>query len=294
MPDILLFIAGSALVIFVLYDFLRTAISLSGLGPMSWWIAFPIWAVARQVAPWSERRLGLGVRGAIGPTILAVMAAAWIAVPLIGYTSMYAAGPSLVMNETDDPAGLIDRIAFAGSALSTLGASIVTPTSGWWDMLSMLAAVHGMIVMTLSVSFILTILQTTMEARGLAARCNALIGSEDPHQASAALRRIEPLGAQLCMLAVKLDASPLPGMFVPTDPTMNFPETVSRICDLLVAELAHGKGQSGDVGSADELRSAFHLIGRPARQGGSGEAFDPTQAWAARFSLPPRRAGMEG
>ena len=154
-------------------------------------------------------------------------------------------------------------------------------------MLSMMAAIHGMIVLTLSVSFILTILQTTMEARGLAARCNALIGFPNLDQSTAALWRLGSLGGDMAMLAVKLSASPLPGMFVPSDPTMNFPETVARVCNLLEKEAAVEAGHFANGNATDELEAAFDLIGRHSRADGSSKTFGATMAWAARFSFAP-------
>ena len=101
MTNVLLLVGGALLVAFVLYDFLRTAISLSGLGPISSAIAYALWSAARHCVPWSERRLGLDIRGLIGPTILSAIALSWIIFTLAGYTLMYAAGPSLSLNDGD-------------------------------------------------------------------------------------------------------------------------------------------------------------------------------------------------
>ena len=103
---------------------------------------------------------------------------------------MFAAQVVLVSPDTGEPAGLVEKVAFVGASLSTLGASVVEPTNGWWDVLSMIAAVNRTIVLTLAVSFVLNILQITT-------------------------------------------ASPLPGVFVPRDPVLNFPTAVAQLGNLL-------------------------------------------------------------
>jgi hypothetical protein len=276
-------------VIFVLYDFLKTTISLSGLGPISRSVAGGLWSVGRRLAVWSERRLGKDVRGLVGPTILASIAATWITLQLLGYTLMYAAGLSLVVSGTDAPATLLDKIAFSGSALSTLGASIVSPTGGWWDLLSMIAAVNGMIVLTLAVSFILNVLQTTTEARGLAVRCHALVPDPVTGDRAAALREVAPLGSDLCAVAVRISASPLPGMFVPSDPTMNFPHAVLYLCDLLDDD-GPTTPEGDDDGDVRQLRAALGLLRlHSGDEAGSSELLS-ARSWAVRYSLPEGEA----
>lgn len=286
MVNPLLFIAGAIVVAVVLYDFLKTTISLSGLGPISSRIAHGLWRIAPRVALLSEQRLGWDVRGLIGPLILTALAVSWIFIPLLGYTAMYAAGQSLNVSGTNVSATLIDKIAFSGSALSTLGASIVTPTGGWWDFLSMIAAINGMIVLTLEVSFILNVLQTTMEARGLALRVHALIRSGEPEDRRRTLQRIAPLGSDFCSVAVKLSASPLPGMFVPSDPTMDFPGAVTRVCDLCKGQDSDAEscGSSGD--HAEELNMALVLLGHHVGSEKELNGVEAAHAWALRFSLP--------
>lgn len=118
-----------------------------------------LWRTGRFLTLTTERRLGFTLRGMIGPAILSLLAASWVALHLTAYTLLYLLGPSLEAARTGEPAGVVQTLAYAGAALSTLGASIVQPTNGWWDALSMVAAVNGIIVLTLSVSFVLNIIQ---------------------------------------------------------------------------------------------------------------------------------------
>ena len=282
--SVLLFVTGTGVILCVLYDFFRSTISLSGLGPLSSLTASVLWRTARRVEPWCERRLGLRYRRLIGPAILSAVAGSWIILHLAGYVLLYAAGPSLTKSDTGAPADLIETIAFAGSALSTLGASIVEPTNGWWDALSMIAAINGMVVLTLSVSFILNILQTTTAARALAARYNALNSSQDGSDSRQELARIAPLGSDLCEVALKLKGSPLPGFFVPDDPGLSFAAAVERMCDLLDEE-ERAPSPDADFDIA-EIRLGIALLGRHVGAGAEEGEVEAARSWARARRWP--------
>lgn len=97
------------------------------------------------------------MRGLIGPAILSLLAAS-VVLHLTAYTLSYLSGPSLEVTATAEPANVVQILVYAGAAVSTLGASIVQPTNGWWDVLSMVATLNGMIVLTLSVSVLFNII----------------------------------------------------------------------------------------------------------------------------------------
>jgi hypothetical protein len=286
MIGIFVFLLGALLVALVLYDFLRTAISFGGLGFISNRVAYGLWPVARRTALFAEHRLGVSVRGAIGPLILSAIAFSWIFVHLVGYTLMYAAGPSLEQSDTGGPATLMQTISFAGSALSTLGASVVQPTNGWWDALSMVAAVNGMIVLTLSVSFVLGIQQVTTAARGLATRYSALMSRDADRTGAGTLDRAASLGPDLCQVAVQLTMTPLPGVFVPNDRTMNFPRLILQLCDLVEDQgIAAREDPMADADIA-ELRWGLGLLGRHYRTEDDRSDVDAARRWARRHMMP--------
>ncbi|WP_299656954.1 hypothetical protein [uncultured Jannaschia sp.] len=282
----LLFVLGALVVGLVFYDFLRTTISLSGLGPVSRWVTSGLWFAGSRLAVRSERRLGLSFRGLLGPSILTSIAGTWILLHLAGYTLMFRAGSSLVETQSGDPATWVQTAAFAGSALSTLGASKVQVTNGWWDILSMVAAVNGMIVLTLSVSFILNVLQTTNSARTFAARYHAVLSSRGEESRPDPLRRASTLGPDLCGIAVRLAASPLPGIFVPSDPKMDFPAAVCDLCDLLEAEGLRSREEGAPGTEVSELRWAIGLLGRSYKFDSSQTDVAAARDWARRHTLP--------
>jgi hypothetical protein len=287
MSGILLFGSGLVVLAIAIYDFLYTTISLAGLGPVSERLTQGLWRAGRLVTLQTERHLGRSPRGLIGPAIVSTLAATWIALFLAGYVLLYLSGSSLQASETDAPATFVQIVAYAGSTLSTLGASTVEPTNGWWDILSMIAAINGMVVLTLSVTFVLNILQTVMSSRSFAIRYNALLESADARGADRTPDRVASLGTDLCNLAVKLTSSPLTGFFVPDDPSMSFPNTISHLCDLMEQKELTSWSHAIEGDELAALRTGLGQLGRRLKGHGDGGDFAGARAWADHHSLRP-------
>lgn len=266
----------------VIYDFLRTTISLNGVGPLTSSVVRVLWKPGRFLTLTTEQRFGFTVRGLIGPAILSLLAGSWVVLHLTAYTLFYLSGPSLEVTATAEPANVVQTLAYAGAALSTLGASIVQPTNGWWDVLSMVAALNGMIVLTLSVSFLLNIIQWTIAARHWAVRYNAVT-----HHGGDA----KGLGSELSEIGVTLTATPLMGVFVPKDSTMSFPHALLDLARSMEADgVLSWDAQPADHETAS-LRYGIGLIGRHIATRRYGTDFEAARQWASDFHLPPRREG---
>lgn len=270
----MLIFTGVALVLIVFYDFLRTTISLSGTRFISRAIADGLWRLGSKSTLVLEQTVGLSIRGLLGPVILLTVAGTWVLLHLCGYVLILRGGLSLVQTDTGDPATWVQTVAFAGSTLSTLGASTVQVTGGWWDILSMVAAMNGMILLTLAVSFILNILQTTNSARTFACRFHAVkAGAPDGHVS----KHLEGLGSDLTTVVVMLTASPLPRFFVPSDPTMDFPRALIEICDLV---------ENGTLVDTSEVVAAIRLLGRHLGTLSDHNEIAAARKWALRHTIP--------
>ena len=270
----MLIFTGVALVLIVFYDFLRTTISLSGTRFISRAIADGLWRLGSKSTLVLEQTVGLSIRGLLGLVILLTVAGTWVLLHLCGYVLILRGGLSLVQTDTGDPATWVQTVAFAGSTLSTLGASTVQVTGGWWDILSMVAAMNGMILLTLAVSFILNILQTTNSARTFACRFHAVkAGAPDGHVS----KHLEGLGSDLTTVVVMLTASPLPRFFVPSDPTMDFPRALIELCDLV---------ENGTLVDTSEVVAAIRLLGRHLGTLSDHNEIAAARKWALRHTIP--------
>ncbi|MCO6364608.1 hypothetical protein [Paracoccus sp. 08] len=270
----MLILTGAALVLVAFYDFLRTTISLSGTGFLSRAIADGLWRLGSKSTLVLERTTGLSIRGLLGPVILLAVAGTWVLIHLCGYALILRGGLSLVQAETGEPATWVQTVAFAGSTLSTLGASTVQVTGGWWDILSMVAAMNGMILLTLAVSFLLNILQTTTNARTFASRFHAVKASVPDGDMS---KQLEGLGSDLTSVVVMLTASPLPRFFVPSDPTMDFPNAIVELCDLT---------GNGTLAKTSEIVAAIRLLGRHLGTSPDEDEVAAARTWALRHTIP--------
>lgn len=285
MLSVAVFLLGAALTAAVLYDFLRTTISRAGLGPMSARVAAAGWAIARLSARRIEKITGRTAREAIGPLILTGIAVMWIALNLLGYVLMFSAGDSLTHPDIGSRANLPQRTAYAGSTISTFGGSIVRPVNEWWDLLSMLAAVNGMVVLTLSVAFVLNVANTTGEMRALALRVNAILDHEETglREGRSSLAN---LGTDLCRVAVNLRSAPLACFFATDAKEISFPEAILRLIDALESRHAlqkdteHAELRRG-LASIGTLSKRFHA----GRSGHGGDELDVSRAWARSFIL---------
>ena len=165
--SLLALLAGAVIIAVVFVDFLHSTITTRGAGPLTTALTAGMWRLIRN----GPRRL---VRYA-GPMTLLGAACLWIVGPWLGWSLVFVAGGD-ILRAPDGSMGstLIDKAAFVVSLLSTLGLGVFTPTAAPWHLAAGLAAVNGMVVLTLSISYVLSVLQTAIEARGLAAQVSVL------------------------------------------------------------------------------------------------------------------------
>jgi hypothetical protein len=138
----------------------------------------------------------------------------------------------------------------------------------------MVAAMNGMILLTLAVSFLLNILQTTNSARTFASRFHAVKARKPSGDISS---QFEGLGSDLTGVVVMLTASPLPRFFVPSDTTMDFSTTIVELCDLI---------ETGTLATTSEIANAISLLGRHLGTSLDGNEVVAARMWAVRYTIP--------
>jgi|GEM_PF-356716 len=242
--NIALGVLGIAILIYVLLDFLYTAIGAAPVAPLSNKVAWATWWVFTRVMPKGKARHRLS-----GPIVMTAVALAWIVLVSFGWTLVFQfTEMSVVMSDSERPAGFTRDFAFVGHLLSTLGGGPFKTESPVWLVLSVLAGVNGMVILTLSVSFVLSTTTTVAQGRGmltkapmfdadsdemsnvmlpaladLVANLNSMqftlyYSAEDPaHRLPGGLvelaRRVAPYPEQMRRLRIAL--SPLPGFRAP-------------------------------------------------------------------------------
>ena len=161
--QILLGAVGVTILVFVLLDFLYTAIGAAPVAPLSQTVARGIWRVFVRFMPDSRAKHRLA-----GPVVMTGIAFTWIGLVSLGWTLVFQmADKAVIISESEAPAGFARDFAFVGHLLSTLGGGPLETERPFWLILSVLAGVNGMVILTLSVSFVLSTTTTVSQGRGL-------------------------------------------------------------------------------------------------------------------------------
>jgi len=168
-----LFTATGAVVLAVtLADvFLTVLYPSSGRGPLrrplTWlvWHAFTV--PARRMAPDSQRRL----LGYCGPTLVGVSIAAWPLMLVLGWALVFypALGSGVVASSGPTSRDWSTAVYFSGFSLTTLGTGDVVPTTGLYRILTVVEAGTGFAVVTMVVSYFLTLYGAITQRKTFAA-----------------------------------------------------------------------------------------------------------------------------
>ncbi|WPZ34554.1 hypothetical protein T8K17_00130 [Thalassobaculum sp. OXR-137] len=201
---------------------------------------------------------------------MSVTALFWIAMTCAGWLLVFRSGtPAVVVSETDAPADWAQTLAFVGSALSTVGASNAQASNTFWDNVAMVAAVNGMVVLTLSVTFVLNVTQTVVKGRGFA----ALVRSYDLNRGA----NDDVILPQLANLCFQLKAFPLAVYYSAERTESSIPHTMVWIAE----SLAHDPSRFERYRGFMKELSGLHVD----RETNTAGFLDGLRNWAARSSL---------
>lgn len=159
--ETMLLIGGALVVAAIMVDFLLTTVSIRRAGPATKTLGRALAAL-----------LGVFPDGGLisryqGPVILSTVAAFWIAGLWAGWWMVFLSGTDHMTGPNDSPVGVADTVGFAGSAISTMGLGVITPQAPRWHIAAVLASISGMVVLTLSMTFVLNVTQIATQSRAL-------------------------------------------------------------------------------------------------------------------------------
>ncbi|SOE18270.1 hypothetical protein SAMN05877838_3191 [Hoeflea halophila] len=268
--NLILLAAGFSLLVVIVFDIAYSTISANQTGPVTTRIAMGLWTAFRFLASRMGQDMVLRVAG---PFVMSGLALSWIALTSLGWLLIFRSeANNLVLKETGEAANWLQAYAYVGSALSTVGSSNVRAATTLWDNLTVVAAVNGMIVLTLSVTFVLNVTQTVAAGRSF----SALIGVRDPADPS----NDDLLMPALADICTRLNASPLALYYTP----MHGKRSVPMSLEWLARRVA------GDTQRAHHYRQ---LLGELPYLDIDADS-DPDQfpaamkEWASRFSTMNR------
>ena len=231
-------ILGILVIAAVSIDFLLTTIGAATWRLISHRIATGAFAALRAVK-WND---AAAWHGAAGPVVMVAVASFWVVGLSVGWTLAYTAAPdALVDPNTGAPVGTLERYAHVGHLLSTLGSGAVQPDTTALYVAGMIAGVSGMVVLTLSVSFILSTSAAVASGRAFV----ALLDVYDP----ASEEGQDALLASLAVLVAQLAASPFALHYSSAMPGRRLPRRLAQLperagaarwrYEVLLADLPH-------------------------------------------------------
>lgn len=187
----LISLVGLCIIGLVMVDIMATTVAASAFSPVSRhiaWLAFKV----LSFMPDSFLKYRLA-----GVTVMTAIASFWIFGIALGWTTVfYGYEGSVVETGAGGSAEFFEIGAFIGHLLSTLGGGLTKPGSVLWSLLSVLVGVNGMIVLTLSVSFVLSTTQTVALGQAFLAKLD-IVDTSNPQSRQTVLFDLADLVAGL-------------------------------------------------------------------------------------------------
>lgn len=178
----LFLLAGIALILIVFVDGLWTTLWVEGgAGPLARKSSTWIWRGGLKIIGRERhRRLSL-----LGPLILVFTLIMWIVLLWAGWVLIFAAGSeSLSHAHTGASADWAARIYFVGYMMFTAGNGDFSPSGGGWQVTAALTNATGMVVVTLALTYLISIVSAVVKKRGFASEVMGLGISPDDFVAS--------------------------------------------------------------------------------------------------------------
>lgn len=174
-----LFIFGLLLVLLMLLDALWTALWVDGgAGPVTSQITNGIWWIMRKLIP-TRRHYWLSLAGPLIQTLTVVV---WVGAVWLGWVMMFSSDTSsLIYTRSPDnmPGDLSDRIYFVAYTMTTIGNGDLYPNGNRWEIATSFTGFSGMLLITMVVSFWLSVVSGVTTKQSLASQITGLGNSAE-------------------------------------------------------------------------------------------------------------------
>lgn len=175
--NLLYLVVGILLLTIMSIDIIWTTLWVQGsAGPLTSRLMNLEWQMLRRLSGDRQRLLSLS-----GPIILVTSLAVWIALLWGGWTVLFAGGENALMDTRNTgPISWSERFYYIGYTIFTMGNGDFTPQGGLWQTATALATGSGMLFITLSVTYILSVLDAVTQKRAFVSGVSGL--GEQSHQ----------------------------------------------------------------------------------------------------------------
>lgn len=172
--DVILFILGLLLILLGLLDALWTALWVDGgAGPVTKHLTNGIWWTMRKLIR-KKQNYWLSLAG---PLIQMIVVFVWVGLVWAGWVVLFSADAnSLIYTRFPEKVvgDLSDRIYFVAYTMSTMGNGDLYPQGDGWELAASLMTYSGMFLITMVVSFLLSVIGGVTTKRALASQITGL------------------------------------------------------------------------------------------------------------------------
>jgi hypothetical protein len=151
------FICGVIIILLILYDVMVTTLTTKGGGVISSILARSVWKAFLIINKTTQAKYLINY---IGSFLIVTVLVTWILGLWIGNSLIFNADTSSVVDsQTGKQTDAWGRIYFAGYALATLGNGDLKPNGAFWRIYTNLLSLSGLMLISISVTYFLPILE---------------------------------------------------------------------------------------------------------------------------------------
>lgn len=169
--DVVYVVLGVLLLVSGIVDLLWTTLWVNGgAGPLTSLLMSSMWRGIRRISNKRSQVLSLS-----GPAILISSLAMWLLLIWAGWVFLFAGGEETLLDTRNvGPISWVERIYFVGYTVFTMGNGDFTPQGGIWQIATALTTASGMLLVTMSVSYVLSVLDAVSQKRSFASNVAGL------------------------------------------------------------------------------------------------------------------------
>lgn len=165
-------VLGVALLLVGFLDAIITTTAIAELpGPLTRVLSVSLWRGVRAVTYRSDSRL----LRATGSMVVLSVVSSWVLAIWAGWSLVFAGTPGAVIHaDTGEAASFASTIYFTAASVATTGLGDFIPASDGWRLLTGLASISGIGLITLGVTYLVPIIQAGVNRLHVAQRLNSL------------------------------------------------------------------------------------------------------------------------
>jgi hypothetical protein len=164
-------VLGGLLLVLTFHDLVATTVSVSGgAGPVTQRVGHRLWHLALRTRRRNGRRALLRRSG---PLILFLVIALWTVLLILGWALVFGQ-ESIVTIADGAPAGFLGNVYFSAATVTGVGSATLATDDNAWQFVEQLAAISGLALVGLSISYVIPVVQAVVEKRRIGAYVDAL------------------------------------------------------------------------------------------------------------------------